>query len=68
MAAGFSDRLTAVPVAGVDLPSLLALVWSRSPSLALREFLRFTSEAFATEAFPGGGEARPESGRASVIS
>jgi DNA-binding transcriptional LysR family regulator len=61
MATGFSDRLSAVPIAGVDLPSLLALVWSPSPSLALREFLRFASEAFPN--WPA-----PELGRASVSS
>jgi DNA-binding transcriptional LysR family regulator len=54
MAASYCDRLTAVPVAGAGPPSLLALVWSNSPSPALREFLRYTSEAFA-----GMGEARP---------
>jgi DNA-binding transcriptional LysR family regulator len=57
MAATYSDRLTAVPVAGISTPSLLALVWSNSPSLALREFLRYISEAFAIVA-------RPETGRA----
>jgi DNA-binding transcriptional LysR family regulator len=46
MAANYSDRLVAVPVAGISAPSLLALVWSNSPSLALREFLRYSSEAF----------------------
>ena len=54
MAASYSNRLVAVPVAGVSTPSLLALVWSSSPSLALREFLRFTSESFADVA-----QARP---------
>jgi DNA-binding transcriptional LysR family regulator len=57
MAATYSDRLTAVPVAGISTPSLFALVWSNSPSLALREFLRYISEAFAIVA-------RPETGRA----
>jgi DNA-binding transcriptional LysR family regulator len=63
MAASYSDRLTAVPIASVGTPSLLALVWSNSPSVALREFLRYIREAFT-----GMGEARPETGRASVIS
>ncbi len=63
MAASYSERLTAVPVTGVGAPSLLALVWSNSPSLALRAFLRYIREAFA-----GTGEARPETGRASVVS
>jgi DNA-binding transcriptional LysR family regulator len=54
MAANYSDRLVAVPVAGISTPSLLALVWSNSPSLALREFLRYSSEAFTDMA-----EARP---------
>lgn len=57
MAANYSDRLTAVPVTGISTPSLLALVWSNSPSLALREFLRYAYEAFAIVA-------RPETGRA----
>jgi hypothetical protein len=63
MAVSYSDRLTVVPVAGVGTPSLLALVWSNAPSLALREFLRYTRESFADQ-----GEARPEPGRASAIS
>jgi DNA-binding transcriptional LysR family regulator len=66
MATGFSDRLSAVPIAGVDLPSLLALVWSPSPSLALREFLRFARQAFAVEASPKWPV--PDSGRAPVSS
>ena len=57
MAANYSDRLTAVPLTGISTPSLLALVWSNSPSLALQEFLRYTSEAFPIVA-------RPETGRA----
>ena len=61
MAAFYPDRLTAVPVTGVSTPSLLALVWSMSPSPALREFLGYASEAFG---MPG---ARPGMGRASVI-
>jgi hypothetical protein len=61
MATFSADRLTAVPVSGVGRPSLLALVWSTSPSPALREFLRYASEAFGTEARPG-------MGRASVVS
>jgi DNA-binding transcriptional LysR family regulator len=63
MAASFSDRLTVIPVTGVGTPSLLALVWSNSPSIALREFLRYAGEAFT-----GKGEARPQTGRASAIS
>jgi DNA-binding transcriptional LysR family regulator len=63
MAVSYSDRLTVVPVAGVGTLSLLALVWSNAPSLALREFLRYTRESFADQ-----GEARPEPGRASAIS
>ena len=47
MATRYSGRLTAVPIAGVGTPSLLALVWGQSPSPALREFLRYTREAFA---------------------
>ena len=52
MATNYSDRLTAVPIAGISTPSLLALVWSNSPSLALREFLRYTSDAFPAVARP----------------
>jgi DNA-binding transcriptional LysR family regulator len=62
MATFYSDRLTAVPVTGVAAPSLLALVWSTSPSSALREFLAYARDAF------GMPEARPGMGRASVIS
>jgi DNA-binding transcriptional LysR family regulator len=57
MAANYSDRLTAIPLAGISTPSLLALVWSNSPGLALQQFLRYISEAFAIVA-------RPETGRA----
>lgn len=56
MATRYSGRLTAVPIAGVGTPSLLALVWGQSPSPALREFLRYTREAFA-----GPGAAQPRS-------
>jgi DNA-binding transcriptional LysR family regulator len=62
MATFYSDRLTAVPVSGVSTPSVLALVWSTSPSPALREFLSYAREAF------GMPEARPAMGRAPVIS
>src|ERR1700753_1971153 len=57
MAANYSDRLTAVPLTGISTPSLLALVWSNSPSLALQAFLRYTSAGFPIVA-------RPETGRA----
>jgi len=66
MAANYSGRLTAVPVAGISTPSLLALVWSNSPSLALREFLRYTSEAFPAVARPEAGRAT-RAGRASAL-
>jgi DNA-binding transcriptional LysR family regulator len=65
MATRYSGHLAAVPIAGVGTPSLLALIWSTSPSPALREFLRFASDAFA-----GLGEkaaARPGTRRAAVI-
>src|ERR1700761_7759195 len=62
MATFYSDRLTAVPVTGVAAPSLLALVWSTSPSPALRQFVAYARDAF------GMPEARPGMGRASVIS
>ena len=61
MATFYPDRLTAVPVKGVVMPSLLALVWNASPSPALREFLGYAGEAFSRP------EARPGMERASVI-
>ena len=61
MATFCTDRLTAVPITGVAVPSLLALVWRTAPSPALREFLAFASDAFGTP------EARPGMERASVI-
>ena len=61
MATFYIDRLTAVPITGVAVPSLLALVWRTAPSPALREFLAYASDAFGTP------EARPRMERASVI-
>ncbi|HEY2522843.1 MAG TPA: LysR substrate-binding domain-containing protein [Streptosporangiaceae bacterium] len=61
MATFYTDRLTAVPITGVAVPSLLALVWRTAPSPALREFLAYASDAF------GAPEARPGMERASVI-
>ncbi|HYY19885.1 MAG TPA: LysR substrate-binding domain-containing protein [Streptosporangiaceae bacterium] len=61
MATFHTDRLTAVPITGVAVPSLLALVWRAAPSPALREFLGCASDAF------GMPEARPGMERASVI-
>ena len=56
MAAFYSDRLTAVSVTAVAVPSLLALVGNTSRSPALREFLTPCSRAL------GMPEARPWNG------
>ena len=40
MAAGYADRLHAVPIDDVTTPALLGLVWRRAPHPATREFLR----------------------------
>jgi DNA-binding transcriptional LysR family regulator len=51
MAAGFSGQLTAVAIKDSITPALLALVWARAESPALRELLVQGRRAFAREAF-----------------
>lgn len=46
MVSGFEGRLTALQLDGVDIPAVLALVWTRSTSPALRELLRHSRRAF----------------------
>ena len=46
MAAGYRDRLEAVPIEDVDTPAVLALVWTTTPSAALRELLPHCRRAF----------------------
>jgi hypothetical protein len=50
MPAVHDGRLQAVPIADVDIPSILALVWRAAPSPALRELLVHAREAFARPA------------------
>ncbi|MBB2945245.1 DNA-binding transcriptional LysR family regulator [Actinoplanes lutulentus] len=45
MAAGYPD-LTAIPIDGIDIPALLALVWQNRSSPALAAFLRHCKAAF----------------------
>jgi DNA-binding transcriptional LysR family regulator len=45
MAAGLPGR-TAVPITGVDVPALLALVWRRTPSPVVAAFLPHCRRAF----------------------
>ena len=48
MAAAHADRLAAVPIADIDTPALLALVWAAGPgSPALRELLLNCRQSFA---------------------
>lgn len=47
MAAGFSGQLTAVVIDDIATPALLALVWTRAESPALRELLAQSRQAFA---------------------
>jgi DNA-binding transcriptional LysR family regulator len=49
MAAGFSGQLTAVVIKDVVTPALLALVWARAESPALRELLLHSRRAFAPQ-------------------
>jgi DNA-binding transcriptional LysR family regulator len=46
MTAAYRDRLSAVPLTGTPLPTLLAVVWTQSPSPALRAFIPRLREAF----------------------
>jgi DNA-binding transcriptional LysR family regulator len=52
MAAGFSGQLSAVVIKDVATPALLALVWARAESPALRELLVHSRQAFAPQS-PG---------------
>jgi DNA-binding transcriptional LysR family regulator len=47
MAAGFSGRLTGVPIEDIASPALLALVWAPGEGPALRELLVHCRQAFA---------------------
>ena len=49
MAAAFSAQLTAVVIKDVVTPALLALVWARAESPALRELLVQSRQAFAPQ-------------------
>jgi DNA-binding transcriptional LysR family regulator len=46
MAAPHAARLRALPIDGIDIPALLALIWKPEPSPALREFVRYCRQAF----------------------
>jgi DNA-binding transcriptional LysR family regulator len=46
MTTAYQDRLSAIPLTGTPLPALLAVVWSPSPSPALRAFIPRLREAF----------------------
>ena len=47
MAAVQDGRLPALPIADIDIPAILALVWRSEPSPALRELLVHARTAFA---------------------
>jgi DNA-binding transcriptional LysR family regulator len=47
MANGYRDRLTAVPIDDIDIPAVLALIWTAPGSPALRELLVRSRQAFA---------------------
>ncbi|MFC9787360.1 LysR family transcriptional regulator [Rhodococcus sp. NPDC127528] len=47
MAGAYHGRLNAPVVADVDIPAVLALIWSATESPALRELLRHSHRAFA---------------------
>jgi len=46
MADRYSDRLTAVPIAGIDIPAVLSPVWMTPTDAALRELLVRARTAF----------------------
>jgi DNA-binding transcriptional LysR family regulator len=50
MAARFRDRLTALTIDGIETPALLALIWKRTYSPAVRELLVYSRQAFAMAA------------------
>jgi DNA-binding transcriptional LysR family regulator len=56
MAVPHRDRLTALPIADVETPALLALVWKSTRSPAVRELLAHSRRAFAEPA-PADGRA-----------
>ncbi|MGZ4523669.1 MAG: LysR family transcriptional regulator [Mycobacteriaceae bacterium] len=58
MAANYDGRLVAVAVEDIEIPVVLALIWSTTPSPALRELLRHSHDAFTNpqirQALPAG--------------
>jgi hypothetical protein len=46
MTAVYRDRLATVPLIGIPLPALLAVVWAPTQSPALRAFVPCLREAF----------------------
>jgi DNA-binding transcriptional LysR family regulator len=56
MAERYRERLTALPVDGLDMPAKLALVWKSTHNPAVREFLGYGRQAFtAPRKGPGHG-------------
>jgi DNA-binding transcriptional LysR family regulator len=49
MTARHNGRLTAVAIDDIEIPAVLALIWTRTQSPALRELLRHCREAFRSE-------------------
>lgn len=47
MAAAHAARLRVLPLDGIDIPAVLALIWKPAPSPALAELLRHCRDAFA---------------------
>jgi DNA-binding transcriptional LysR family regulator len=47
MAASYAPRLRFLPIAGIDIPARLTLIWRPMPGPALRAFLRHCRRAFA---------------------
>ncbi|MER8199277.1 LysR family transcriptional regulator [Streptomyces microflavus] len=52
MAAGYRDRLVALPIADVDTPALLALVWKDGPDPAVRALLAHGRRSFGFSSVP----------------
>jgi hypothetical protein len=48
MTANHGGRLTAVAIDDIETPAVLALIWTRRPSPALRELLVHSRDAFRT--------------------
>lgn len=61
MVAGLDRRLEAVAIDGIATPAVLALVWTSSPSAALREMLVHARTAFGAPSGRGGDDARTDS-------